>query len=261
MSDEFEKHPSWGMAVFSRITFAGKHRLFGSSLENHGSSIVLTIREAQRKHDLSQDWLHSSSRLPVCEVEFSAAQFAALLTTMNIGDGVPCTIRYVDGKARPEPPDDQREVERVQASFKDNLKEITSKLAELMKGADEMLGRKEGLKVGDRKELRHRLDMIRQDIESNLPFVLKQFERATEKVTTSAKAEIDAFVTEAATRLGMERLKTLVGTNDTLPELVAADNALVPPRSCGTCARVGHDCEEGEGCTTGSYEGWAKRDG
>lgn len=202
MSD-YEKHPSWGMAEFSRATHGGPVRLFGSSLKQHATTVVLSIRKGERKHELGQDWYSADEEL--IEVEFSAAQFAALLTTMNIANGVPCTIRRVLMERMPDVPEDLRETERVQESARVRFEGITGSLRELVEQADALLKRGD-LKAGERRNTRDLLAKIAQDIEANMPFMLRQFEEATEKIATAAKAEVDAFLTTAATRLGMKRL-------------------------------------------------------
>jgi len=58
--------------------------------------------------------------------DLSAAQFAELLTTMNVGSGVPCT-RYIEGKRIQDPPDMKLEVEKVQDSFKQDMKDLAEK--------------------------------------------------------------------------------------------------------------------------------------
>jgi hypothetical protein len=215
---DYEKHPSWGMVEFSRVS-GGKSRLFGSSLPMHGTTIRLTIRHGQRAHSLGSDWFMGSSRVPLVEVELSPAQFAELLTTMNIGDGVPCTIRSVDGEQMPDVPDEPMETGRVRESFKEEVGDITERLAALLKSANETLARPT-LRASDRKDLIEQLRMIVQGVKSNLPFMLAQFEEATDKITTTAKAEVDAFVTHAATRLGIERLREMAlgtGGDDAQP--------------------------------------------
>ena len=116
--DGYESHPAWGMVEFSRVEHGGPCRLFGSSLTNHGTTIILRVWEASRKHDCGQDWYHGSIRKELIAVEMSAAQFAGLLTTMNVGNGVPCTIRHVQGVQRPEVPPDPGEMGRVRAAFR-----------------------------------------------------------------------------------------------------------------------------------------------
>ena len=217
--DGYESHPSWGMVEFSRVEHGGPCRLFGSSLTNHGTTIILRVREASRKHGLGQDWYHGSHSKELIEVELSAAQFAGLLTTMNIGNGVPCTIRHVQGERRPNVPPDPGEMGRIRSAFRKDIEGddgergghggLTTRLRDLMDDAKQVLSKDGAVKASERKALLHRLEMLEQEIRTNMPFMLKQFERATEKVATAAKAEVDAFITSVATRLGMERLREL----------------------------------------------------
>jgi len=154
---EYESHPSWGMVQFSRVQHGGPCRLFGSSLEDHGTTILLHIFQGRREHDLSEDHLMGGNELVA--VELSAAQFAGLLTTMNIGHGVPCTIRRLPGQEMPDVPDDSRESERVRQSFGEHIDGIRTKLSDLLAKADAVLSGP--IKASDRKDLRERLARIK----------------------------------------------------------------------------------------------------
>ena len=46
-----------------------------------------------------------------------------------------------------------------------------------------------------------------------MPFALDQFNEAVERVTSAAKAEVDAFVMDAITRTGLKQLKQM-GSDD-----------------------------------------------
>ena len=85
-----EKHPSFGMVGFSRIS-CGNQRLFGSSIE-HDTMIALRVHTAYRTESFGYEHVYADE--DIVEVMLSPAQFSELLTTMNIGDGVPCTIRF-----------------------------------------------------------------------------------------------------------------------------------------------------------------------
>ena len=41
---------------------------------------------------------------------------------------------------------------------------------------------------------------------SNIPFVVKQFQEATTRITTAAKAEVDAFVTGVVRAAGLQSI-------------------------------------------------------
>lgn len=245
-------HPSWGMISFSRVTSSGGdgNRLFGSALADHPSSIVLRIRRATRDHALSRDWFSGRGESLV-EVELSPTQFAQLLTTMNVGDGVPCTIRRTAADGRvPDPPVEPLERERVQDGFTAAMAEIAQDLKAAAKEANVILTKKTAVTATDRKVLATRIAQIIQEVESNIPFALRQFNAATDKVTTAAKADIDAFVTTAVTLLGFEKLDELRAA------LQLAKPSVTPPppalaqapegKPCPTgCARVGqplHTC-------------------
>ncbi len=251
-NEKYEEHPSWGMVEFSRIEHGGDCRLFGSNLTNHGTTIMLRVWQAQRKHDLGQDWMYGGSR-ELIEVEMSAAQFAGLLTTMNSGNGVPCTIRRVQGEQRPEVPPDPGEMGRIRAAFRQGIEGddgergghggLTTRLRDLMDEAKKVLSKDGTVKVSERKALLNRLEMLEQEIRMNMPFMLKQFERATEKVATAAKAEVDAFITHAATRLGMERLRELSIGGPVMLGATTEEPRKLPEASPGAGGNQGGDCK------------------
>ena len=101
---------------------------------------------------------------------------------------------------------------------------LSARLRDLMDDAKKILSGTGTVKVSERKALLERLEMVEQEIRSNMPFMLKQFEHATERVAVAAKAEVDAFVTSMATRLGIARLRELTlgpaqGPRETVPLL------------------------------------------
>jgi len=95
MDSEFEpkNHPSYGTVMFTRTHCGGgREKLFGSAITNHFTTVKLTIREAELRHKYHEDRIWGDRK--IIEVELSAAQFVELLTTMNVGTGTPCTIRF-----------------------------------------------------------------------------------------------------------------------------------------------------------------------
>ena len=104
--DEFEReHPSYGILHISRTSGGTSAiRLFGSPLATHYGTIRLTISKGKWIHGLNHDRYFGMSK-DFIEVEMSAAQFADAITSLNMGSGTPCTIRYVGGERVPDPPD------------------------------------------------------------------------------------------------------------------------------------------------------------
>lgn len=206
MSDKEETftHESYGMVGLSRCT--GRQRLFGSAIPYHDHFIALRVHRGERSHHLSRDWYRASQRLPIVEVFISAAQFADMITSMNMGEGVPCTIRSVEGQRMEEPPDLETEAEKVQTDFKGDLRDIVKELKAARSEVETLLEKK-SLNKGDRAKIQARFDKILQHMQSNVPFVLESFQEATEKVVTHAKAEVEAFTTSRVMAAGIKALQ------------------------------------------------------
>ena len=197
-------HESYGLVQFTRMSSSGHSNLFGSALNKHYSMITLQISRAILGRTLHRDWYHGRGEL--IEVTLSAAQFAELLTTMNCGSGVPCTINHVGGKRMEAPPPLNGQPEQIRNEFvQDQVKfaEEVSKRGESIMAAVKTLSKKK------QDEIQLQLDMIVQHIDSNMPFAMTSFEEATEKVLTSAKAEAEAFVTHAVQVAGLKSIKQL----------------------------------------------------
>ena len=230
----WESHPAYGTAVFHRCQ-GNPGKLFGSHMENHGSFIGLTISTAERAHDLGRDWIHPDK--PVIEVYFSAAQFAQLLTTMNVGEGTPCTIKHLGiGKRVPEIPDDEKvEHERVVDDFKTGLKDLCKGIDSRIKELSKMLDEKSAINKGDRAKIKGLLEMISREVHANMPFQLESFQESVEKTTVAAKAEIDAMLTGAIHAAGIEALREKAKkVSDGLSERAKAiSNGAI---ECASCA-------------------------
>ncbi len=218
------KHPSYGMVQFSRVS-GGKRRLFGSTMSEHANTIYLRIAKGTREFHLKEDRYYAGRTADMIEVEMSASQFSELITTMNIGSGVPCTIRRFNGERVEGPPDEGTEMDRVREDFAEDLKNISSKLD----GAKSELGTilaKKSIGKGDKKAIAKIVSQMFQHFEANVPFVQEQFQRATDRSVAAAKTEIDATLTCAVTKLGLQSLNQLKQLSDagTTPALPSGDD-------------------------------------
>jgi hypothetical protein len=207
MSDEeVTTHPSYGQVVFSRITGGGS-RLYGSAIRKHGSSITLSIKRSDQIDRDGTVWHHSREEL--IEVELSSSQFAALITTMNVGSGIPCTIRRLNNKGVEGPPDDEplnhERVGRSLANDGEMANRINGSIDEALEAVDAMLAGK-SLKKSELKLVREKLQKARTNVRSNLPFVLTRFREEAEKVKTTVMAEADAWLTSVVQRAGLTAL-------------------------------------------------------
>ena len=210
--EETEEHESYAMVQFSR-RHGDPGRLFGSSLKSHESHVTLKVARAKRIHSLGYDRFHAGTRGDIVELDLSAAQFAELLTTMNVGSGVPCTLRYIEGKRIQDPPDMKLEVEKVQDSFKQDMKDLAEKCDKDVADVTALLEKK-SLNKADREEILKKFYMVMMQVKQNVPFMLEQFEEATGKVVTHAKAEVDAFMTHNVMSEGLRALADKIGEKE-----------------------------------------------
>lgn len=202
--DGFKReHPSYGILHISR-TMGGPCgiRLFGSPLATHYGTIRISISKGRWIHDLHHDRFYGMNKDHI-EIEMSAAQFADAITSLNIGSGTPCTIRYVDGKRISDPPDYATEAEHIRDKFESSLDGFKAKAGKYRKRIEELTSK---LSTKAREEIRIALDVIEDQLSSNVPFVVKQFQEATTRVTTAAKAEVEAFVTNVIRSAGLQSI-------------------------------------------------------
>lgn len=130
-----EEHPSYGMLSFSRHTSNYSHPLFGSSVK-HKDTIHLKLKTGSVKRHLNQDWYFGEGLL--FDVEMSYSQFAQLITCMNIGDGVPVTIRktQLDRKIPDCPFKDKASIHREE--FQTHLDKVYGKTKQLISKVTEI---------------------------------------------------------------------------------------------------------------------------
>lgn len=199
-----ERHESFGLVSIHRIQ--GSTKLFGSHLENQHSYFVLEIKRADLNHGLGRNWFYGRQQL--IEVHLSAAQFAEMITTLNMGTGTPCTIARVLGDhLEPPPLQNETETKKIKSSFAADLKSLASSLLSKAEKVEAILEKK-ALSQADRKEITSVLRGALQHVQANLPFVLESFHESTEKIVTQAKAEVDAFLALSIHKIGMDGMRT-----------------------------------------------------
>lgn len=219
-----EQHESFGMIGAHRIS-GGDGKLFGSSIK-HFNGIRIAIKRAEKIRDLNEDRFYGKEEL--IEVELSPSQFAQFITSMNIGDGVPCTLRRVAGK-RMEPCPEVNERETFEREFRDKVAGVTTRMSEIITEVEELFEKKT-INKGDRAEVLGKLAMLLQEVRSNMPFVQSQFNEAMDKTVREAKGEVEAFVAQrmnsvAQRALGVDGVSALLGETSEPPALPAPEES------------------------------------
>jgi hypothetical protein len=204
---EEQTHPSFGQIQISRVQ-GGNHGLYGSSIK-HNNFIELRICNSRHIIDGEHEWYFDDHN-PIIEVRLSQTQFAEMITTLNVGNGVPCTIIKKEG-SRIEIPNFGSKKEIHSKNFSRRMNGFASRIHNLRKKASEILnGDKPALKK-EKEELLKELDFALTEISSNIPYFEKQFQKQMDRTVMEAKGEVEAFVTGTIQRLVIESLTSKGG--------------------------------------------------
>jgi hypothetical protein len=207
MPGQRKTHPAYGTLRFSRVQ-GDCGKLFGSEI-NHMGYIEMTLQQAEEVRGLSHSWYHGHGRA-LCSVKMSAAQFAEIITSMNIGSGVPVTIDYLDDAVgqRPGIADDSTLHDTIKRKIKAKTEKVVDSASDLEKQLGAMLADSK-LPKTKQEALRALAATITRELGANMPFVLDQYQESAEKVAAKAKAELDAYTTSVIHRLGEKALAAL----------------------------------------------------
>jgi hypothetical protein len=206
MSEEPKKeirHPSFGVINISRGVCSQKMNLFGSSIQQR-TYIQLEIHKAVLTRNFTRDWIMADG-LPIISVYLSPSQFADAITSLNQGEGTPCTITFVDGHEVKEP---HLESKRVQfdTEFEETMKEVTDSTSEFYTKIEAILS-KPSIGKRARELIMKQIDALKMQIESSIPFIKREFTGQMDKTVVEAKNEISAFLEDKIKTLGLEGYK------------------------------------------------------
>lgn len=200
MKTEYQKHPAFGMIRFSRIT--GNSNFFGSPL-THDHFINLEVKQGSVKTDLGQDWYGDEGS--VLRLRMTSTQFSELITSLNYGIGVPCTLEYIKGEKVEPLPEPINTKDLAEKEFDTNMTEFIESLERSSKKADELI-KKKSLSKNDQEELSWVLKKALQMVKSNIPFYEEQFKRRTDKLVSDAKHEIENAISHKVMAAGLQSL-------------------------------------------------------
>jgi hypothetical protein len=203
MLNNSEKHPSYGMLAFHRVT-GGDPNLFGSSVK-HNQKIMLTLKEGEITRELNNDWYTGGKTL--FEVEMSYTQFAELISAMNVGNGIPVTIRYTADKGQIEGIDIKNKRTQFLDEFKAKNNDSAENIKNIINTLTAIFNEKKPIKAADRKEILSALNRLYNDVTSHNDFILNQFNESMEHITTEAKGEVEAFVQNKMNSIALAALK------------------------------------------------------
>lgn len=203
-------HPSFAMIGATRVT-GGATSLFGSPVRV-GSYVEITISRAScRERDLREDY-RPETRLAT--VRMSETQWAALISRMNVGDGVPATLSYgpPEGTGLAQYPeiDARSDAEKRSAAISDTLRKNLEAAQETLAKLKAISEGKGSIPKTDLKEAVRSLEIALANAPSNFRYAADELTKHMDKVVTTAKTELNAH----AMALGFEPGGQLAIGND-----------------------------------------------
>jgi hypothetical protein len=195
-------HPCFGQVRFTRTNSNGTN-FYGSELKQD-NYIALEVEPSEIQRDLSQDRYYSK-HFPLIRIRMTANQFAELLTSMNHGSGVPCTIERLNGVKVEDLPVQESRKEFIHRKFEDRMKAFAVTLKEKQAKVKE-LSAKKTLTKADQQELNWTVEWLTQEVASNIPFFAKCFQETIDYSVNEAKSEIENAIQHKINVLGLEAL-------------------------------------------------------
>ena len=208
--DNKMQHESYGMLGFARCQTTGS-ALYGSSIK-HTNIIRLELKTSECERSLNKNYYYGRKKLFV--VDMSMSQYAELISSMNCGDGIPVTIRELNGKMVEDCPY-VNETKMHYDDFKKEYKELNAKALDLVETLTERFKSTKPLGKKEKEEILSTLRQFQYDLDENNDFRDTQFRRHMEKVTADAKAEVESFFDNklrsiAVNKIAMQDIKSPV---------------------------------------------------
>lgn len=203
MEVDVKTDPSWGLLQFNRCSasYPGR-RLFKSDV-NNTNFISLTLKTASVHRNLGSDFCMDEETL--AEVLLSPVQFAELLTNMNVGCGVPCTIRYYN-KQKIE---FKEETPKLEILVQEADQRVDGAIEGVVSAYEKIKGLMENKKIPKERAmeiLRDLLPMISTHREHGSTFYKKQAREELAAMVNEAKSQIGEYVDHKIYQAGLEKL-------------------------------------------------------
>jgi len=190
------RHPAYGQISVGRVS--GSTMLYGSDFTHH-NFIRIEIKHSSVSRAHSNDHYYASGT--IAELDLSESQWATMVSSLNVGMGVPCTLTQLGGTMVPGLPYPPKKAEMF-------ANEASKTLERAAKYIDDLTAQINDSKLSQKgkDELLSTLRMVRMNIEGNVDFVLKQFGEHMEDITEKAKIEINAYGNHLLMQTGLNAL-------------------------------------------------------
>lgn len=202
-----ETHPAWGVIGVNTISSSHGVPLFDSDIR-HQRFVEITLQHAVQRRMVMRRWIGARKR--IVQVWMSQAQWGAFVSSFGHGDGVPCTISWLDGDVEPPPQDGrlQENFRQVREASNDAIEDVREAFGEYVEAVSS------GAAASKRKDLLGTLRARIDNLPTNMAYAAKTLAETAEDVVTKAKADIEAMVVMKAAALGLDASATMAILHD-----------------------------------------------
>ena len=138
-------------------------------------------------------------------------QWAELISTPNTSGGVPCTISSIGNRLIPECSEVRDPRAEIVSDYAKSSSDAAKCLSDAIAIAEELAA--PGAKVPKSQiiKLKEAIAAAQRELAGTAPFYLKQFTESCDKITTEAKATIEASYLHVVNVLGNQKIAELTG--------------------------------------------------
>ncbi|ELD1608288.1 hypothetical protein HVX40_24020 (plasmid) [Escherichia coli] len=218
-------HPAFGVVQVGRI-HTNHIRLFDSDID-HREFVELTVYKAEMdaSRETPSPCKGSDMRQPLIQFRLSQAQWAAMVSSLGVGEGVPCTIASCrEGDLERMP--DIAEQKSIREQYEQRIIATANKEIERLNNQVNELGAllKKG-KAGKREleEIYRSISSSVKNLPGNLAFATELMQESMDKIVSSGKAEVEAYVAGSVMRKGLAAIKETSHSEQYAQTLIADD--------------------------------------
>ena len=194
------------MISISKVNSNASNNLFGCNLPV-GNYVELKICKGEMERSLVKDNYFPNHSEPLIKIKLSPVQFSELITSINQGEGLPCTISQFNGENinQYEKEFDNKK-SFIQKTFKKKMNDFAITIADAQKKVKELVAKK-NLSVKDQDEINNLLEYITRETTKNVPFFMECFQESMDKIVLEAKTEIEAQIVHKINAFGLNQLQ------------------------------------------------------
>lgn len=197
------RHPAFGQVVVSKVT--GQRHLYGSDFTHH-QYVTVTLYESETHRSLARDW--PFAKKAICSFAMSEAQWAAFVSSFNNGSGTQCTIEdriMDDGKYHMMPDFPLRDT-RLEYK-KESVETLDDTLKTINEAINDIENITAGLSKAKQAAVKECLLKVRQELRSNIPFIMNSLSEHVENTIEHSKVEVEAYINNTIMRRGLAELQ------------------------------------------------------